>query len=309
MVLRFSYQCYEQDVPRALQKIVFGTDEYPFLSLLPLGGHIMRFLYRRDHAIVRQVLSHSFNSALSDPLPADAAPRDLLDVMMSTYNGQPSGLSKQEILDELFILFLAGHETSSLTLSFCLYELALNQDIQQRVYDEVQSVLGTDVPTREDNASEDADEVSADQVHRLVYMQMVLKETLRMYPPTVALPRTLAEDTKLYGHMVAKGTSVSVLIDAVHHDPEYWPEPDRFDPERFTDELCASRHPLSYIPFTNGPRICIGQHFFWLESRTLLAQLVRRFVFKPAPGYVASVTSKSGSTRFARPLELVVERR
>ncbi|KAK5638810.1 hypothetical protein RI129_013105 [Pyrocoelia pectoralis] len=155
----------------------------------------------------------------------------------------------EELTAQAFIFFLAGYKTSSTTMSFCLYEMAEHQDIQEKVRKEIETVLETY-----------DGEVCYDSIKEMKYLRQVIDETLRKHPPLEYLLRTCVKDYKVPGTDVTieKGTAVSVSIYGLHYDPEYHSDPEKFDPERFSEENKRKIKPFIYMPFGEGPRMCIG---------------------------------------------------
>ncbi|PSN34610.1 putative cytochrome P450 6a14 [Blattella germanica] len=164
----------------------------------------------------------------------------------------PTGALDEVTMDvmaaQAFVFFLAGFETSSTTMTFCLYELAVNPDIQDRLREEIDTML-------ENNKGQ----LEYDAIMGMEYLDKVIHETLRKYPPVTLLTRECAKTTPLRGTdiVVDKGTLMFLPIYALHHDPKYFPEPERFDPERFSEEEKQNRPHYCYLPFGEGPRICI----------------------------------------------------
>jgi cytochrome P450 len=173
--------------------------------------------------------------------------------------GQP--LSDEEICNELVLFILAGHDTTSTTLTYSLWALGRHPAIQERVYDEV-SALG-DRP------------LTTDDVPRLGHTVRVLHEALRLCPPGAGTPRLLKEDMVVDGYRLEAGTVAFVSFYAMHRDPELWPDPLTFDPDRFLPERSQGRSRWQYLPFGGGPRSCIGDHFAMLEATLALATIVR----------------------------------
>ncbi|KAJ1519326.1 hypothetical protein ONE63_004625 [Megalurothrips usitatus] len=180
-------------------------------------------------------------------------------------------LSDDEILNEVRTL-IAVQQTSASTLSFAVVCLALNADVQRRARAEVLAV--------------DAEPGLAplDRLNRLKYLERVLKETLRMYPITAIFSRTLGEDLHLPAASTKQGLGVTVFAYQTHRDPRHWPDPERFDPDRFLPERSAGRHPYAYIPFSAGPRNCIGQRYAMLQMKAVLAALLRAAELTPGEG-------------------------
>lgn len=154
---------------------------------------------------------------------------------------------------QTIILNFLGFETSSSLISFALYELALNPDIQQRVRDEVRHEL-----------DENDGKITYELINRLDYLEMVANEALRKYPPAYFLNRVCNKDFQIPDTdlVIPKGTYINVNVYSLHYDSEYYPEPQRFDPERFTPENIKMRPQCSYLPFGDGPRRCIGGIFY-----------------------------------------------
>ncbi|MCY9782670.1 cytochrome P450 [Nocardiopsis sp. EMB25] len=168
----------------------------------------------------------------------------------------------QRVRDELVTLLLAGHETTASTLSWALYLVDRNPGTAERLRDEARSVLGDRAPTHED-------------LPRLTYTSMVVQETMRLYPAVWVLPRVALDDDEVGGYHVPAGSDVLICPYTLHRRPDAWPDPDRFDPERFAPGRRDERHRYSYIPFGAGPRVCVGSNLGMLEAVFVLAVIAR----------------------------------
>jgi cytochrome P450 len=177
-----------------------------------------------------------------------------------------TGMSEQQIVDEVKSLILAGHETTSLALSWTFHLLLTHPEVMAKLRTEVRSVLG-------------GRHVQVDDVPRLPYTRKVLLESMRVYPPVPAVTRRALADDEFFGIRVRAGESVTLPIYTVHRHREFWSQPERFDPERFTPERVAKLHPYSYLPFLRGRRACLGEHFATLEAIVVLASIVDRYDF------------------------------
>ena len=173
--------------------------------------------------------------------------------------GRP--LSDDDICHELVLFILAGHDTTSTTLTYSLWALGHHPGIQDRVFDEV-SALGDRTLTPDD-------------VPRLGHTVRVLHEALRLCPPGAATPRLLKKDLAVDGYRLEAGTMVAVSFYALHRDPKLWDDPLKFDPDRFLPERSQGRSRWQYLPFGGGPRSCIGDHFAMLEATLALATIIR----------------------------------
>lgn len=182
--------------------------------------------------------------------------------------GDGSSLTLDEIVAQSFVFFVAGFETSATTMSFVLYELARNPDIQQKVSDEINRVL-----------NKHNGEVTYDSVNEMKYMSQVIDEALRMYPPASFISRLCVEDYKVPGTnlTIQKGVKVWFPIKAIHYDEEYYPNPHIFDPDRFSDENNYARNQYTYMPFGEGPRMCIGMRFGLLQTKVGILSVLKNF--------------------------------
>jgi len=179
---------------------------------------------------------------------------------------QTPGMSDNLIRDQLMTLFIAGHDTSTAMLAWALYLIGNHAHVIAKASIEANQVLGnTNQPP------------SVDQINNLTYLDKVIKETLRLYPPIHVGNRIAIEDMGIQGYDVQQGTRVMCSIYLTHHDEEIWSNPDQFDPERF-DRLSGEKvPPLSYIPFGGGPRNCIGAAFSQIEGKIVLARILQTF--------------------------------
>ncbi|CAF1447221.1 unnamed protein product, partial [Rotaria sp. Silwood1] len=150
-------------------------------------------------------------------------------------------LNDKEILGQALVFLVAGYETTSVLISFFFYVMATEPVIQEKVYNEIRQELGDD-------------EVTYEKLSQLQYLDMVINETLRMYPPFTRFERVASNNYQLGNYDIPKGTIISVPVYPIHHDPNIWPEPEKFIPERFLPTEKAKRHPMTYLPFGDGPR-------------------------------------------------------
>lgn len=191
-----------------------------------------------------------------------------------------SGLSDARIRDQLLTVLIAGHDTSTAHLSWTLWLLSQNPELLRRVETEIAAVTPNAVPTMA-------------QVDRLVLLDAVIKESLRLYPPIHLGNRIAARDFEYQGMQVPKGQRVVYSIYLTQRHPDHWDHPNEFLPQRFARGTGASREPYTYLPFGGGPRNCIGMAFAQLESKVVLCRLLGRYRLGPARG---SVGPKMGAT-------------
>ncbi|GJQ88390.1 Cyp6a9 [Trypoxylus dichotomus] len=182
-------------------------------------------------------------------------------------------LTIQQIAAQAYVFFVGGFDTSASTLTFLLHELAYNQEIQSKLREEIRETL------REYDGK-----LTYDAIIGMKFMDQVVNETLRMYPPLSFLNRVCTKEYKLPNTdtIIEKGTAILISNLGIHWDPEYYPNPETFDPDRFTDENKRTRPTFTFLPFGEGPRICIGQRFGMMQTKTGIALLLNHYKFLPS---------------------------
>jgi cytochrome P450 len=183
------------------------------------------------------------------------------------------GMDDEQLVDNLLTFYLAGHETTAKALTWTLYLLACSKEWTSLLEAEIEEVTGGAA-------------ISAAHLERLVRVQQVIKESMRLYPPVPIMSRQAVQDVTLAGRTVTSGTSILIPIYAVHRHAARWKDPDAFDPSRFDAAAEAAIPRYQYMPFGAGPRICIGMTFAMMEATAILATLVRHARFAPVPGHV-----------------------
>ncbi|XP_045460602.1 probable cytochrome P450 6a14 [Harmonia axyridis] len=201
-------------------------------------------------------------------------------------NEDENRITMNEITAQAFVFFQAGFETSSTTMTFCLYELARNKEIQKKLRTEIIQTL-----------DRHGGKITYENVHEMTYLDQVINETLRKYPPLPNLNRICTKEYKIPGTdvILEKGMQVMIPVVGIHRDPEYYPDPDKFDPDRFTEENKKSRHHFSFIPFGEGPRICIALRFGVLQSKVGLIALLSKYEFSVNKKTVEPIQFKASS--------------
>lgn len=198
---------------------------------------------------------------------------DLLGMLMAARDEQTNQfMDDKQLRDEAMTIFLAGHETTAVTLSWALALLSRHPDVREKLFHEVDTVLQGRKPTPE----------SAQQ---LAYTRMVIDETMRLYPPAVAVVREAYAGDVLGDFPIEGGAQVVINIHGVHRHPDFWENPEGFQPERFTPQAQKNRHKYAYLPFSAGPRVCIGNHFALMEATLILAMIAQRYQVDLVPPY------------------------
>jgi cytochrome P450 len=228
---------------------------------VPLPSHRRyRAARARVHALIGEVV------ARRRAMPQASWPDDLLSKLMSARDEETGeAMSDSLVHDEAIGIFIAGHETTANTMSFLWFALDENPEVAERLHAELDAVLPRDAPP------------TLEHLKRLPYTLRTIKEVLRLYPPSPAQPRDPTSDQTLGGAHVPRGTFAMLFSYATHRHPEFWEQPERFDPDRFLPEREAGRHPFAYFPFGGGQRVCIGNNFAMLEAHVLTALLARRY--------------------------------
>lgn len=206
---------------------------------------------------------------------------DLLSMLLNAQDEDGRRMTDRQLRDETMTLFLAGHETTALTLAWTWYLLAQHPAVEEKLVAEWQAVLGGRTPT-------------IDDLPRLTYTEHVIQEAMRIYPPVYLIGREATRDCELGGYRVRRGTTLMISQWVMHRSPRYFDEPLQFRPERWADGLMQRLPKYAYFPFGGGPRVCIGNTFAMTEAVLLLATVGQRFRFtlepEPQVTYWASIT-------------------
>ncbi|KAH9528103.1 Thromboxane-A synthase [Dermatophagoides farinae] len=177
-------------------------------------------------------------------------------------------LNEEEIIAQSMVFLLAGYETTASTLTFCMYELAKHPNIQNKLYDEIKTIIDR------------GETLDFNNIMKLPYLDAVISETLRKHPPALLLSREAMEEYHIpeYKYTLEKDEAITIPVYAIHHDPEYYPNPETFNPDRFMPENRHNIVPYTYLPFGGGPRNCIGMRFALSEAKLGLANLLKNFI-------------------------------
>jgi cytochrome P450 len=236
---------------------------FPIPEFLPLPGNIRyrRSVKRLDNLIYR-IIQERRSAANSN---------DLLSMMLEARDEDGTRMSDQQLRDESVTLFLAGHETTAIALTWTFYLLSQHREAQEKLSEELQRVLNGRSP-----------EVS--DLPQLRFTEMVLNESMRLYPPAYAFGREATIDTEIGGFPVKKGTTIFMSQWVMHRDQRFFDSPDAFLPERWANGLAKRLPRFAFFPFGGGPRVCIGNSFAILEGILLLARIAQRYKLELVPG-------------------------
>jgi cytochrome P450 len=203
----------------------------------------------------------------------ESGPKDLLARLIAARDEQSGdGMTAREVRDHVITIFMAGHETTTTAMTWTWYLLSQHAAEESKLHAELEAVLDGRAPNSED-------------LSKLTYTRMVIEESMRLYPPVHTIAREALADDTLAGQHVPKGSAVLIAPWVVHRHRQLWHNPGRFDPERFSPELSATRARFSYLPFGGGRRICIGAAFATAEATLLLATIAQRYRLRLVPGH------------------------
>jgi cytochrome P450 len=198
---------------------------------------------------------------------------DFLTMLMEVRDADTGeGMTDRQLRDEAITIFAAGHETTANALAWLFYLVAKHPEAAARLRAEVDGVLGGRVPTVAD-------------LPRLEYTTMAIKEAMRLYPPAWAMSRRVLNDDVIGGYRVSAGSAVLLCPYLTHRHPAFWPDPERFDPERFAPANSKGRHRYAYFPFGGGPRFCIGSGFAMMEAQLVAAMVLQRYELALDPAH------------------------
>ncbi|CAD7083745.1 unnamed protein product [Hermetia illucens] len=250
-----------------------GTRFAFLLNVFGEYGRKLRFKLFRDEVIkfYTRIVRETVDYRLANHVERN----DFLQLLIRLYttNGEDK-LSFNELLAQAFVFHMAGFETSSTTLQFCFYELACNPEIQDRVRNHINEVL-----------EKHNGQLTYEAVMDMKYIDQVINETLRKYPPVGVLQREASQDYKIPNSdfVLEKGISLFIPSYAIHHDPEFYPNPSKFNPDNFSEEAVKNRPSVAFLPFGEGPRICIGARFGLLQTKMGVIAGLRKFKYTLSP--------------------------
>ena len=245
-------------------------------ALKIVHGHAEKVIRERKKSLGLEGISAGMKVNMKDVLSTARKGRkylDFLDILLTSRDEDGCGLTDSEIRCEVDTFMFEGHDTTAHGLSWTLYCLAKYPEHQEKCREEINEILGN----REYLEYED--------LSKLKYTQWCIKESLRLHPPVYIILRQLTEDTELAGYLIPKESYLTVRLFNIHRNPEFWKDPEVFDPLRFHPDNIEHQHPYAYVPFSAGPRNCIGQNFAMNEERVVIASIIRKFKLRLVVGH------------------------
>jgi len=263
----------EEDVHRISESLTYLLADIDYRFQVPIypkiGFPTLRNLRaQKELDTVNEVLYRIIRERRQNGAQHD----DLLQMLMEARDEETGeAMSDQDLRDELITMFVAGHETTAVLLTWLFHILSSEPEWEIRLVDEVTAALQGRQPGFEDLVN-------------FPTLRMAIDETLRLYPPVWITNRNAVKDDEICGYRIRAGEVAGIAPYVTHRLPEYWPNPERFDPMRFSPELTAARPRFAYLPFGGGPRQCIGNNFALVEAQLIFATLVPRFRLCAVPG-------------------------
>jgi cytochrome P450 len=230
--------------------------------------------HRRRFLAARHRLDDLIYGMVRSRRAGGAQPGDLLGMLLAAQDieGDGRGMNDRQVRDEAMTMFVAGHETTAAALTWTFFLLSEHPAIESRLHGELDKLLAGRLPTFAD-------------LERLSYTRMVVAESMRLYPPVWAITRHALVDYRVGEWLLPAGTTIGMSQYVMHRDPRFYPDPERFDPLRWTEEEVAMRPKYSYFPFGGGTRLCIGERLAWMEAALLLATICQKWRAKLVPGH------------------------
>ncbi|KAI1307603.1 Cytochrome P450 4C1 [Halotydeus destructor] len=251
---------------RSLNPMLYN--DFVYYHLTPSGRRAKQ-LVDKMHSITDQVIADRKKVLISELESDHYEPKKgqpLIDILLRE-NITNKTLTDEEVRLQVETFTFAGFDTTALAIGYLVFYIGHAPLIQEKLFNEITEVVGDD-PDRD---------ISLDHLSRLTFLEMAIKESLRLSPSVPIIARKTCEPIEINGHLIPKDISVYVLIHLLHRDPRYFPEPDKFDPERFSPGRVDRIPPYAYVPFSSGSRNCIGQKFAMNEIKIVVAHIIRRF--------------------------------
>ncbi|CAF0907860.1 unnamed protein product, partial [Adineta ricciae] len=259
------------DAVLKLTDIILKRQRMPWMwpdtifKLLPDGRAHDRYLH----------IVHQFTKKVIDDRARDFHASEIkgrrsafLDLLLKQMHDEQ--LTLLDIQEEVDTFMFEGHDTTAAAMNFTCFMIASHPEVQQKLHEEVDRVFGKDRDRH----------CTMEDIEELQYLECVIKETLRLFPSVPFIAREVQEDFMYHNHKILKGSTAVIFIYYIHRDPKHFPDPEKFDPDRFLPENSGDRPPFAFVPFSAGSRNCIGQRFALLEEKTILSSILRRFKLK-----------------------------
>lgn len=262
-----------EEIGKALTEVLEGLNR---TTTLPLGEILEKIPLPANRAYLqaRKRLDATIYRIINDRRASGEDHADLLSMLLAAQDTEGDGgrMTDKQVRDESMTIFLAGHETTANALTWTFYLLSQNPEKEERLHQEIDTVLNGHPPTFED-------------VPKLPYTKKVLTESMRLYPPAWVLGREAITPLQIGNYVIPEGAGVLMSQYVIHHDPRYYSDPNRFNPERWTPEFEKSLPSFAYFPFGGGARSCVGEQFAWMEGILLLTTIAQEWQMRLVSGH------------------------
>ncbi|MGI0085135.1 MAG: cytochrome P450, partial [Nitrososphaerales archaeon] len=256
-----------------IAKDLTTTIEYFNRLSSPLSGLLQKMPTNKKYENAAKRIDSMVDDLIKNKRRSAKEAGDLMTMLLHARDENGAEMTDRQIRDEVLILFTAGHETTANALTWTLYLLSENPSVRAKLDAELDSLIsGSSIPSAED-------------IPKLEYATKVFTESMRLYPPAWILPREALSDSVIGGYFIPAGANVVMSQFVNHHDPRFFPDPEKFLPERWTNEFKEKLPKFAYFPFGGGPRSCIGEPFAWMEGVLLLATIARKWRMHHVPGH------------------------
>ncbi|KAG8177132.1 hypothetical protein JTE90_012015 [Oedothorax gibbosus] len=222
------------------------------------------------HGFTRMVIQEKKKKLLCGVSDTSKRKRKALMDVLLEHHLETKKCTEEDVREEVDTFAFEGHDTTSLGVSWALYLIGLNKDVQAKLQEEMDRIFGDDIER----------EITTEDLNDMKYLECVLKESQRLYPSVPFFARYITEDFQMCGYTLPKGSSCFVLSYSLHRDKDVFPNPEKFDPDRFLPENCIDRNPYAYVPFSAGSRNCIGQRFALMEEKVIVSSILRNFTLE-----------------------------
>lgn len=232
-----------------------------------VNGFTQKVIAERKHKLQQEINAGLLISEAFSGGRGSRVQRSFLDLLLIEQLKDPEVMPDEDLLEEMNTFMLAGHDTTALGIGWTMFLIGHHPEVQQKMHNELDLVFGDD-PERH---------VNQNDLKQMKYLECVVKESQRIYPPVPFISRTCEEPFEVAGVTLPKGTTVQIATYYLHRDPNVFPRPEEFHPERFLPENSQGRSPFAFLPFSAGPRNCVGQKFAMSEEKIILANILRRY--------------------------------
>jgi cytochrome P450 len=239
-----------------------------------------RWRTKKPANVLRAALARRVDARLAHRAQGGAAHGDLLDALIDARDANGVGFTREELVDEVGVMFLAGHETSASTLAWTFYLVANAPDVARRLHTEIDAAIAP------------GQHLTTSHFRRLPLVRDVFRETLRLYPPVAFVPRSPVRDEQWRDKTVRAGQAIFVSLWLLHRNGTVWANPDGFDPDRYATPEGKAAMRTAHLPFSVGPRVCIGAAFALQEAAVVIATIFQHFDFTPEPTHVPQPVAK-----------------